>query len=509
MFESALHRRVALAALVALVLSVGAAPASASDVSTSTGSVSGVSATDTEVNATVVYEGDRVVLHPSEGQTVRLRTNADPGTEFSVELWSNGTLDKLARPTVSEEGPATATLDLTSYDVGTEVRVVVRHDDVKVGQAPAVVTPVTTEFVHEGKRPILRAAANQTVTVRTDAEPGRELSIRLKTHVFVRTTTAVVAEDDIATATFDLRDVAAGKEFTASVFTSLSGERTEIEGLLVNESATVHRDATFAVPDPDEEVTIRGHVADPTVTKLDVRYAPEGVARSSLRTVAVGDEGRFAATLDLSSVSVGDEVSVEVGGIPREVDEVVVTEASGEPTVYAFVETPLQLRIQRPEDEVLVHATPNQTIRGTTNLRPGAQVVVTAEGGAMNAPTDFSLSETATVREDGTFAATLDFGEAEAGTNFTVTVERGLTLTEVKGRVVNDSVEVPTTTARPTTTTARPTTVNESDFPFTTTRTTTPDDGSDGHVDEFGVPGFGIPVALLALLAGLALARPD
>lgn len=346
---------------------------------------------------------------------------------------------------------------------------------------------------------VLQSAPNQTVRVESDAPAGTELTVTIRSVRFnlLVTSEVTVGDDGTGNATFNLSNVEPGTTFTATVG---SDAKTEVDGVVVNDSATVRRDAAFAVADPSSNYTVHGRVMDPAVSRLDVRITPAG-GSSEPRTVAVREDGTFRATFDLSSVSAGTEVSVEVNGIPRSVTPVVVTDEDRAPTVYAFVETTPNATIQYPAETILVHSAPDQTVRGTTNLRPGTELTVTAVNDELNSPRAFTRSVNVTVREDGSFAATLDFDGVEPGTNFTVRVGPGLTYS--KGRVVSDSVTLPTD-AITTTTTPTPTTVNESGFPFTSTTDTT-----DGRADEFGVPGFGVPAALAALLAALALARRD
>lgn len=503
MFETALHLRVALAAVVLVAAAVAYVPTNAASTTDApiTGDESPVESavssapadrpeTAENVSVTFAHEGERLVLRPADGQNVTLRTNAEPGTRFEIELWSNGTLRSLAEA-VTDDGSATATFDLRGLEPETELRMVARYDDRKVGETTGVVRQVLADVVTEGNRLILRRAENQTVRVRTDAPPGRELPVQIKSETFVRTARATISDDGTATATFDLSGASNATHLAVSV------GQSEIDGLLVNESATVRRDGTLTVNEPASNYEIRGHVGDPFVTQLDVRVTDSDSSFSASRTVDVGEDNTFTATFDLSSLPADTEVSVEVGGIPRSIDELVVTEASGDHSVLASVEPSANVTIRRPGEAVLVHAAPNQTIRGTTNLQPGTELVVTAENSQINEPNDFSLTETVTVGEDGSFAATPNFSEAKFGANFTVTVEHGLPLAEADGRVVNESVTLPTVeTTRPTT----------DESAFTAGTTTTPDDNDDGHVDEF-VPGFGVPAALLALLGALLLAR--
>ena len=367
-----------------------------------------------------------------------------------------------------------------------------RTDERVTETNPAVTSSDANATIDHDGPIVLRSAPNQSVRVRSDAPAGTEVSVRLSSTKFnvLKSRQVTVGDDGTGTATFDLSDVDPGVPFTVSVSTNRDNR---VEGVVVDESATVHRDATFAISDPASNYTIRGRVVN-YATELDVDLTVEGATYSE--TVTVGEDGGFAASFDLSSVSKGAEATVEVGGTPRSVNAVVATVDSRDPTVYALVE-PANATIRFPEETLLVHATSNQTVHGTTNVRPGTELTVKAENDELNSPNSFVRTDTVTVREDGTFVAELNFTGVEPGTNFTLVAGPGLAST--KGQVVDGSVAIPTVT-----TTARSTTADESGFSFTTT---TSDDSPDGHVDEFGVPGFGVLAALVALLAGLALAR--
>lgn len=364
--------------------------------------------------------------------------------------------------------------------------------DERTAEANRSVAPSDANATIDHDGPIvLRSAPNQSVRVRSDAPTGAEVTVRLRSVRFnvLVADEVTIGGDGTGTATFNLSHVEPGVPFTVS-----TGPDTEVAGFVIDESATVHRDVTFAISNPASNYTVRGRVTN-YVTELDVGLVVEGTMYSE--TVTVNENGTFAASFDLSSVSTGAEAAVEVGGTPRSVNAVVATGNSPDPTVYALVE-PANATIRFPEETLLVHATSNQTVHGTTNVRPGTELTVKAENDELNSPNSFVRTDTVTVREDGTFVAELNFTGVEPGTNFTLVAGPGLAST--KGQVVDDSVAIPTVT------TTRSTTVDESGFSFTTT---TSDDSPDGHVDEFGVPGFGVLAALVALLAGLALARRD
>jgi hypothetical protein len=144
---------------------------------------------------------------------------------------------------------------------------------------------------HDGPL-VLRAAPNQTVRVRSDAPAGTETTVTLRSarYNLLKSSEVTVGDDGTGTATFNLSRVEPGASFTVTARDS----DARAKGVVVNESATVHRDATFAVSDPSSNYPIRGQVIN-FATELDVDLAVEGTTHSE--TVAVGEEGTFAASL--------------------------------------------------------------------------------------------------------------------------------------------------------------------------------------------------------------------
>ena len=134
-------------------------------------------------------------------------------------------------------------------------------------------------------------------------------------------------------------------------------------------------------------------------------------------------------------------------------------------------------------DEFVIENAKNATVRVRTDAERGRKLTV------MIQIDRFIRTAPAVVGKNGTATATFNLSDVESGTEITVKVNPGNAA--IVGRVLNESAVV--TTASTTTTAGT---------------TTTPDDGPDGHADEFiDVPGFGVPVALAALVGALALAR--
>ena len=128
-------------------------------------------------------------------------------------------------------------------------------------------------------------------------------------------------------------------------------------------------------------------------------------------------------------------------------------------------------------ETLLVQNATGQTIRGETSLPAGTDVTLSLKS---SGPTPFLKTATATVGENGTFAATFDLSDVAADAPLQVSARaNGTEIAETEGRIVE---ELPETTAR--TTTATETTSNES-----------------------GQPGFGVSAALVALCAALLVRR--
>ncbi|WP_117591961.1 BGTF surface domain-containing protein [Haloprofundus halophilus] len=168
------------------------------------------------------------------------------------------------------------------------------------------------------------------------------------------------------------------------------------------------------------------------------------------------------------------------------------------------------------DDVVEVAASENGSVEGESSIAPGSEIRVRAqsESGATNT---FVETQTVTVSQNGTFNASFDFADLEAGTNFTLSLndQTGSGFegdTEYSAVIVNgtsggDDGNVTTTETNNTTTettTDEPTETTE-DTPEETTEETTDGGNGDGET-ETDTPGFGVIVALVALIAAALLA---
>ena len=161
-------------------------------------------------------------------------------------------------------------------------------------------------------------------------------------------------------------------------------------------------------------------------------------------------------------------------------------------------------------DYVVVGAAADQTISGTTNIAPGSEVSIRAQGTG-----DARFVEEITglvVQEDGSFSATFDFSDVEVGSEFEAELRGDLQGDDDGDNFVADGLvqeaqptettEPPATTTEPTPTTEEPTPTTEEPTPTTEEPTPTPTPTET----TTETPGFTMGLALVALLGAALLA---
>jgi PGF-CTERM protein len=141
-------------------------------------------------------------------------------------------------------------------------------------------------------------------------------------------------------------------------------------------------------------------------------------------------------------------------------------------------------------------------VTGTSTLAPGTEFQVTARSSAAN----LLKNQIVTVQDDGTWSATFDFSDVDDETEFSFTNKA--TDDQASAMVMAGFGDEPGTTTTTTETTTETTT--------TTTTTTTEDGGMTTETDTTtttepsdnggGIPGFGVSVALVAIIAAALLA---
>lgn len=84
-------------------------------------------------NASIVTEGEELVLQPETNRTIRGETDLEPGTELSVMMEGDQFI-KTSVATVAEDGTFESTVDLSDLG-GERLRISVRHDDATLVEA--------------------------------------------------------------------------------------------------------------------------------------------------------------------------------------------------------------------------------------------------------------------------------------------------------------------------------------------------------------------------------------
>jgi surface glycoprotein (TIGR04207 family)/PGF-CTERM protein len=158
-----------------------------------------------------------------------------------------------------------------------------------------------------------------------------------------------------------------------------------------------------------------------------------------------------------------------------------------------------------------------QTVSGTTNIAPGTELDLRIRSADGVSPS-FLKTASPTIQSDGTFSATFDFSEQNVGDDYDIQAN-ALVLTdgpsEESGTVVG-AVATDTATPEPDTETATPEPDTDTPTPEPDTETATPEPDTETATPEpetdtptstpTSTPGFGVVVALTALLAAALLA---
>ncbi len=182
---------------------------------------------------------------------------------------------------------------------------------------------------------------------------------------------------------------------------------------------------------------------------------------------------------------------------------------------FTLTELDAEFNNLNSNDELQLASSKNAQVSGSTTLAPGSEVTIRVRSSGSGS--SFLKSVEATVTANRTFSTTIDMSDVDVGANFTALVRKndgGQTLTEVDGTVVEQvQTETPsetTETGTPSETTSTPSETTASGGETTTADTTTTQSGGNGgtttETTQTNTPGFGVIVALVALVAAALLA---
>lgn len=309
--------------------------------------IAGVGLAGAAENATaqVVHDGDRPTLPAGPNQTLTIRTSLEESANVSVRITSTDPESPFlatASATVDADGLARPRVDLSNVEPGTGMEITVRHDGQTLARTNGTVTAcdgrceppsVTTaadsagtSLVYDGEQPTLAAGPGQTLTGRTDLEPGTVLRVRLRSQSsgspFLRTTQATVDETGTFTATVDLAAESPGTEFGILVY---QGE----ERLLQTTGEVVPCDGTCTpTSDPDQDSTSRTDVVQ--TDTVDIASIVEGASGETVPIqVSVGDRDDATVAVGGPDVNYRLEATVTDGDGDRKVRLRLNTSAAG------------------------------------------------------------------------------------------------------------------------------------------------------------------------------------
>ena len=166
------------------------------------------------------------------------------------------------------------------------------------------------------------------------------------------------------------------------------------------------------------------------------------------------------------------------------------------------------------DEPVNVSASADQEIMGETNVAPGTEITLRVRSTGDTQPS-FLKTATVYVSANQTYFGTFDFSEQETGDTFDLTVRGGAapsetfegnvgdatSMTETDMSTETEMTETATATEEPDTETATATATDASE-----TETATEEPTDEPTETSTGTPGFGVVVAVTALLAAALLA---
>lgn len=196
--------------------------------------------------------------------------------------------------------------------------------------------------------------------------------------------------------------------------------------------------------------TVSGETDLAPGTELSIRVLSDDAANPFIvqQTTTVADGGTFAATVDLADVSEDASAWATVVHDDAEVANVsarvtAVEGATGTDAHDGSTESANGTAFVFDGERLTLAALENETVRGETALDPGTDLTVRLTGSGSS---PFLLQETATVTDDGTFAATVDLVGVDNGTEFTATVRHDdEAVAEAEGLVVGGKNDVSST----------------------------------------------------------------
>ncbi|MFA1612286.1 DUF7827 domain-containing protein [Halobellus rubicundus] len=351
---------------------------------------------------------------------------------------------------------------------------------------------------------------------------------------------------DVATVVLEERNTTALRSWTAPDGYSVSDLEDINEGLaddeitrtdeIANEDIVIHQLVSSGLEgaldaQANEDVTseffdLKNTSANGGVYNLTIEQADPGanqepkmvnVTEANTTVIADGDNDTYFVVVDTGveryydGTSIADDTALEANFTVFNTDS---TDFTSEDLDSDEDETRL-LEYEVVEPTITVSEPYNvsnaaeQSLGGTTSLAPGTELTLRVRSTDGTSPS-FLKTASPVVQADRAWSATFDFSGQSVGDTYDIVVDDGSggadEVTE-EGQVV-EVVEAPTTTAAPDTDTATPEPGTDAPDTETATETSAPDTQTSAPATETptSTPGFGVVVALTALVAAALLA---
>lgn len=263
-----------------------------------------------------------------------------------------------------------------------------------------------------------------------------------------------------------------------------------------NATATIFYDgARLTVPNASA-VGIRGETTLEPGTEVLVVVKSKTTDFIEPERAFVQDNGTFNTTFDLEDMEPGEPFNVTV----RTRDTVISVESIAQILDQSDIHGTLRMDYPTNEDgNPVLETAANQTIHIETDAAPDTEVKIRVEAPPASSLETYEIS----LDENGTGTATLDLSDVDSGTKVNVSLRH-----KDAGTLAEKTVIALDESAMSDEQTTEPTTYDESGALSTTTSDkseTAPTATTTEPSGESTVPGFGVPVALVALLSGTAL----
>ncbi|WP_410765265.1 ArtA-dependent S-layer glycoprotein [Haloferax sp. DFSO60] len=463
---------------------------------------------DYTVEVTDVLSGVTV-----ESDTVTVTAAADSNADFGTSVVSEQVGD-IAEITITMTGTSTADVTIGSDDVGYTADVTVEdgNDDGEVVLLFNTYQPNTTAAFDVDDSDDSVSDINVTTEIGDSLLDAGDYDLEVATGGDADNVGTLVLEERSTDAqAIWTAPTGATLEDSDDVYAAIEDGTVTESSEVANGDIVVHqisatglegafdaKNFSTLVSDGEIEVTVEQ-------TNPGPNREPKELALNNLTVIADGENDTYFLAYDLSDQDVADDDEFNATFTVLE-DSELAEENESVSAEFAVVEEEISL----DSDEITVEAAANQSISGTATVAPGTELTYRVRSSGDTQPR-FLKTGSAVVQADGTFSADFDFSEQVENDTFdvTVSVDSGTaadaTADGTVGQVAETTTATETTTEEPTETTTEATTTTEEPTEETTEATEEPTEETTEETST-GTPGFGIAVALVALVAAALLA---